>query len=204
MLGQPGPAVWRATENKKGNSIRLNTLPELQAARSAPLRCRGHIFPETGPQAILAFDEILCWSVRATTRCKASATTSAAAPRKSSRPHRWRTIFPPDESLPERIVPPQRRHELRLAVKEALHNILTHARATRVEVQCTMDGGTFVVRVADNGCGSDPQTVAAAPSGGQGHGLENMRRRLAELGGSCHLESRPGDGTRITFRLPLD
>ena len=89
-------------------------------------------------------------------------------------------------------------------MKEALHNILKHARASRVEVQCTMDSGVFIVRITDNGCGFDPQTVIATPPGRQGHGLENMRRRLADLGGACDFESSLGLGTCITFRLSLD
>jgi signal transduction histidine kinase len=110
--------------------------------------------------------------------------------------------FALDESLPDRSVPPHRRHGLLLAVKEALHNILKHAGASRVELQCAMDGEVFVVRMTDNGCGFDPRGVPAA-QGRHGHGLDNMRRRLAELGGECHLTSSVGGGTRIIFRLPL-
>jgi len=67
-----------------------------------------------------------------------------------------------------------------------------------------MDGREFSVRVADNGCGFDPQAAATATPGRRGHGLENMRRRMTELGGACHLESQSGKGTRITLRMPID
>ena len=33
-------------------------------------------------------------------------------------------------------------------------------------------------------------------------GLRNMRQRLAEIGGGCLIESRPGTGTKVTFELP--
>ena len=152
-------------------------------------------------QTILAFDEIL-WSInpkndtlqslshflcRRTEEILASANVAYQ--------------FTLDEALPDRSVTPQRRHGLLLAVKEALHNILKHAAASRVDLQCAMDGEVFVVCVADNGCGFDPHAVPAAQSR-HGHGLDNMRRRLAELGGECHLASSIGGGTRITFRLP--
>jgi len=155
-------------------------------------------------QTMLAFDEIL-WSVNPKNDtlqslshylCRRTEEILASAHVAFN--------FVLDESFPDRMVPPQRRHGLLLAVKEALHNILKHAGASRVEVQCTMDGGVFVVRVADNGCGFDPQTVPAGAPGRAGQGLENMCQRLAELGGECRLDSRVGGGTRITFRLPLD
>jgi signal transduction histidine kinase len=153
-------------------------------------------------QTILAFDEIL-WSINPKNDTLQSLshficrrTEEILAPANLS------YQFALDESLPDRSVPPHRRHGLLLAVKEALHNILKHAGASRVELQCTMDGEVFVVRVTDNGRGFDPLGVSAA-QGRHRHGLDNMRRRLAELGGECHLASSAGSGTRITFRLPL-
>jgi signal transduction histidine kinase len=58
--------------------------------------------------------------------------------------------------------------------------------------------------MVDNGRGFDPHTVRADAGGRQGHGLENMHQRLTELGGTCQLESQAGQGTTLTFRLPLD
>ncbi|MEI6603868.1 MAG: ATP-binding protein [Verrucomicrobiota bacterium] len=154
-------------------------------------------------QTILAFDEIL-WSINPGNDTLSSLshficrrTEEILAPGKLT------CQFELDESFPERFVPPQLRHGLLLAVKEALHNILKHAAATRVEVSCVMQGKDFLVRISDNGCGFDPQAVASTTHARQGHGLVNMRRRLAELGGDCRLESSIGSGTRITFRLPL-
>jgi signal transduction histidine kinase len=153
---------------------------------------------------ILAFDEIL-WSINPKNDTLQSLshficrrTEEILAPAKLS------YHFELDESFPDRFVPPQRRHGLLLAVKEALHNILKHAAATRVELRCAMDGRVFVVCLADNGRGFDPQCIASGAQDRHGHGLDNMLRRLAELGGECQLASSPGGGTRISFRLPLD
>jgi len=38
---------------------------------------------------------------------------------------------------------------------------------------------------------------------GQGLGLLGMRERLSLLGGTCTVESQPGQGTRVLIRLPL-
>jgi signal transduction histidine kinase len=107
-----------------------------------------------------------------------------------------------DDSLPEVPVPPQRRHGLLLAVKEALHNILKHSDASLVKLHCQLKGRIFLVTISDNGGGFDPDNQTHS-SGRRGHGLENMRRRMEELGGSCVVESRIGRGTQIHFHLPL-
>jgi len=54
------------------------------------------------------------------------------------------------------------------------------------------------VRVQDNGVGFDP---GATPQGSLG--LAGMRERVGGAGGFMRLRSRPGRGTRISFRLPL-
>ena len=154
-------------------------------------------------QTILAFDEVL-WSINPKNDTLQS--LSHYICRRTEEilaPADLTYQFELDESFPDLFVPPQRRHGLLLAVKEALHNILKHAGATRVELRCMMDGEVLVVFMSDNGRGFDPQAVATGAQGRQGHGLENMRRRLADLGGDCRIESRVGGGTRITFRLPI-
>jgi signal transduction histidine kinase len=108
-----------------------------------------------------------------------------------------------DEELPNRLMKPRRRHGLLLAFKEAINNILKHAGARRVHVQCMMDDKVFEVCVSDDGCGFDSSAVATK-KGRQGNGLVNMRRRLTELGGACSIESSSVEGTRVCFRLPLD
>ena len=53
--------------------------------------------------------------------------------------------------------------------------------------------------VKDNGCGFKPQDLENSHC----LGLVGMRERAALVGGSLELQSRPGKGTRINFRLPL-
>ena len=106
--------------------------------------------------------------------------------------------------LPDWTMTAEVRHKLFLAFKEALHNVVKHARAREVAVSLEFRGRGFVVKVADDGRGFGPppdagSTMAATPakSGAAGHGLANMRNRLAEIGGHCEWESRPGLGTQV-------
>jgi signal transduction histidine kinase len=89
------------------------------------------------------------------------------------------------------------RHNLFLAVKEALHNIVKHARASEVRLRVNVDNGTLSVVVEDNGQGFE-----RAPADAWADGLRNMTQRLTAIGGQCRIESRAGAGTTITFEMP--
>ena len=90
------------------------------------------------------------------------------------------------------------RHNLFLAVKEALNNALKHAAAREIRLTITAADQVLKITVADDGAGFDVAGAASA-----GHGLRNMRARLGEIGGSCRMESAPGGGTRVIFHWPL-
>jgi ligand-binding sensor domain-containing protein/signal transduction histidine kinase len=109
--------------------------------------------------------------------------------------------------LPAQPLTSQSRHHLFLAVHEALANILKHSGATRARVAMACQGPAFEITVSDNGSGFDlsvSESTSPSSAAGFGNGLANMRRRLAELGGSFQLESRPGHGTTIRFGLSLN
>jgi len=61
---------------------------------------------------------------------------------------------------------------------------------------------TFSVQITDDGRGFNPEASAGMASR-QGQGLGNLRRRLADLGGECRIDSQPGHGTCVSFRLQL-
>ncbi|MDR3459638.1 MAG: two-component regulator propeller domain-containing protein [Verrucomicrobiae bacterium] len=108
--------------------------------------------------------------------------------------------------LPEFILSSDVRHNLFLTVKEALNNVVKHSRATEVRIQVALDSGNLILTVRDNGRGFvNPPAPGPGPeiSGGEQHdGLQNMRRRLANISGQLELASRPGS-TCIIMVLPL-
>jgi PAS domain S-box-containing protein len=81
--------------------------------------------------------------------------------------------------------------------QEALHNAGRHARATRVRIGLSENDAQIRLEVSDNGVGFDSQV--AYP----GHfGLNTMRERANELGGSLEIESRPQAGTSVRAIIP--
>ncbi|MGY2080475.1 sensor histidine kinase [Modestobacter sp. SYSU DS0657] len=83
--------------------------------------------------------------------------------------------------------------------QEALANVRRHAAASAVVLQVsrvgTGESGQVSVHVADDGVGFDPATSA-------GVGLAGLRDRAAEVGGAVDVVSAPGEGTRVTVRVP--
>ena len=100
------------------------------------------------------------------------------------------------------------RHNLFLAYKEALNNVAKHSAATEVQISLALEASAFELGVEDNGRGFDPQTARSRPSPQAdrltiGNGLENMHRRLREIGGVCEINSLPGTGTKVKFHVVL-
>jgi PAS domain S-box-containing protein len=85
-------------------------------------------------------------------------------------------------------------------VQEALTNVTRHAAATQVKVSLQPEKGVLTLAVVDNGRGFDLQEIAAAEC----LGLAGMRERAGLLGGSLEIRSRPGQGTKVCFRLPAN
>jgi len=111
------------------------------------------------------------------------------------------------EDLPTLTVAPAKRSAVAAVCREALNNIVKHARASEVRLTVQTVDSRLQVIVEDDGQGFDAGAVLAGdrrsqdPSGG--NGLENMRTRLDEIGGRCLIDSQPGRGARVTLTLPL-
>ena len=98
------------------------------------------------------------------------------------------------------------RHHVFLGIKEALNNVVKHARATEVLVELKLHANEFVFLIKDNGAGFTLGT-GAAPNQERlspGHGLGNLEKRMKKLGGSCRITSKPNEGTAIEFSVPAN
>lgn len=101
------------------------------------------------------------------------------------------------------------RHNVFLAFKEALHNAVKHSQASEVLIHLTLEERSFELALEDNGCGftageAKKHVSAASGRAASGNGLENMRRRLAAIGGSCEIQSTTGAGTKVVFSVQLN
>jgi signal transduction histidine kinase/ligand-binding sensor domain-containing protein len=114
-------------------------------------------------------------------------------------------LHPPAWSLSAEI-----RHNVFLAFKEALNNVVKHADASEVRISLELKPAGFMLVVTDNGRGFrwDPARGQAAPQpvesrSAPGNGLANMQKRLEQIGGACAWDTAPGEGTRAKIIVPL-
>jgi PAS domain S-box-containing protein len=101
-----------------------------------------------------------------------------------------------DETLPR--LKPDVEEALYRITQEALHNIVKHAGAGRVQITLQPQDGMLLLQVTDDGVGFEVEKVPA------GHmGLRTMGQRAAALNADYRVASAPGMGTTISVRLPL-
>ncbi len=99
------------------------------------------------------------------------------------------------------------RHNLFLAVKEALNNVIKHARAREVWLRLNATETSFTLVIQDDGRGFEAERRAPADASAgrlcSGQGLDNLAKRLSAIGGRCLVQSEPGHGTRVELRVML-
>lgn len=83
--------------------------------------------------------------------------------------------------------------------QEALTNVARHADATGAEVNLLVDDGYMDLKVSDNGKGFEVENISEFEE----LGLVGMRERASLVGGTLKLESAPGEGTEVCFRVKL-
>ena len=87
-------------------------------------------------------------------------------------------------------------HLFRIA-QETLSNTLRHAQATEVDVLFVERDGLAIFRVQDNGVG-----FKESDGKGGSYGLQNVKERAIEIGGTCKIVSVPSQGTIVEVKLP--
>ena len=109
------------------------------------------------------------------------------------------SVDAPDE-LPLCHVGGEYRRNVYLTIKEALHNIIKHARAEHVVIRMAIPSPHILaISISDDGIGFCHP--AAKPSG---NGLRNMHQRITDLGGALTIEkNNEGPGTSIVLSLPI-
>jgi signal transduction histidine kinase len=92
------------------------------------------------------------------------------------------------------------REQLFLVLREAVRNAVSHSGASRMSVEVRTDRERILGVVEDDGWGFDQKPRERSEAGG----LAYMSERASLLGGSCSIESAPGQGTRVETSFPLD
>jgi PAS domain S-box-containing protein len=87
-------------------------------------------------------------------------------------------------------------------IREALNNVLKHAKAKRVSLILQAKGNQVIAIIEDDGQGFDLEAMGS-PENRRRLGLASMKERAAMVNGELGIESNPGRGTTIFVRIPL-
>jgi len=109
---------------------------------------------------------------------------------------RYRLDIP--AQLPEASITPEVRHNVFLCAKEAITNVVKHARATEVRLGLKILPGEFILELQDNGKG--PVNLEGKESR---NGLRNMSKRMEDVGGSFSLSAAPEGGALAKLTVPI-
>lgn len=82
--------------------------------------------------------------------------------------------------------------ELARLVREAVVNVLRHARATQLRLRIRADRDGVMISVSDDGCGFDVQAVS-----GRSMGLRGMHERAERIGATLIVRSEAQVGTEV-------
>ena len=99
----------------------------------------------------------------------------------------WQTELPEDDT----------RH-LFLFFREALHNVIRHAKAGKVEIRAEATDRHFQLIIVDNGVGIDPERLERPAT------LRALRQRSEALGAELAIETQPGEGMQLKLSVPLE
>ena len=106
-----------------------------------------------------------------------------------------RISFP--DALPDSRFAAESRRNIFLIVKEALHNVLKHSCAAAVDVRMTVEDQAIVIVIEDNGKG-----LSLSDGTREGMGIQSMKKRAEDIGGTIAFESNQPSGTRVSLRIP--
>ena len=101
------------------------------------------------------------------------------------------------EQIPDVFIHGEFRRNVYLTVKEALHNIVKHAQASKADIHIET-GNELLLRIHDNGKGFNESDIRP-----YSNGLANMKKRIAALGGSLDIENTDGSTITVTIPIPL-
>jgi ligand-binding sensor domain-containing protein/signal transduction histidine kinase len=102
--------------------------------------------------------------------------------------------------LPNAPISPEVRHNVFLASKEAITNVVRHAQASSASLRLKLEPERFTLEIQDDGRGPAGTNEERARTR---NGLRNMAKRMEDVGGSFELGPAPERGTLVRLTAPF-
>jgi ligand-binding sensor domain-containing protein/signal transduction histidine kinase len=102
--------------------------------------------------------------------------------------------------LPAIPIPPEVRHNVFLAFKESVNNVVKHAQASEVWIRLRLRSGNFELSIEDNGRGTGAPVALGTQTR---NGLRNMRKRMEDIHGEFSIGPGTKAGTIVRLIVPF-
>jgi len=102
-----------------------------------------------------------------------------------------------------RRLPPEVEAELFRFSQGAIGNIAEHSKARNTTILLEYRDNELLVRISDDGQGFDVSKITTVEESGRGRGVFSMKERVGLLGGTCGIDSQPGQGTIVWAIVPI-
>ncbi|WP_144934294.1 sensor histidine kinase [Paenibacillus sp. 32O-W] len=89
-------------------------------------------------------------------------------------------------------------------IQEAFSNVLKHAKATYISLTITFQKHMTQIVIKDNGIGFNVEEMESKMITSSHYGLIGMQERIDLLEGKIDIESKKGEGTKITMLIPIN
>jgi signal transduction histidine kinase len=109
---------------------------------------------------------------------------------------RYRADLP--SQLPAVNIPPDVRHNVFLAFKEAVNNVVKHAQASEAWIRLRLSPENFILEIEDDGKG-----VSNLDEKQNRNGLRNMKKRMADIRGEFSIAAGANGGTIVRLTVPV-
>ena len=100
-------------------------------------------------------------------------------------------------------LPPEVEVTLFRVAQGVIGNILEHSMAKNTSIKLVCNVSECQLCIEDDGQGFNVDKVTRVDPSGRGAGVFTMKERVKLVGGVCHIDSRPGQGTRVVVNVPL-
>lgn len=114
----------------------------------------------------------------------------------------WHFSFDYDQKLLEQEINMVNRRNVYLIFKEAVNNAIKYSGGDRIAVHISQHGNSITLSIKDNGQGFDLSSSPQNSLGG--NGIDNMKRRAAELEGKLYISSAPKEGTEVILKFDIN
>lgn len=126
--------------------------------------------------------------------------TMDAAIRSTIIPHVGGTDISVRFNVPRESISDNSAHSILRIIRELVQNAVRHGNAKSIDIAGCIENGHLLFSVQDDGCGFDTSSISGVQ---QGHfGLQGIRERIKQLGGKVLIESKIGEGAKITISAP--